>query len=179
MLTVLTTVCFNCAETGHFAKECPHQRKARTQTLPLARLPQYARPGANAGVPTFVDGVHLGWGLAELGQPTDAFLARLQDQVQAQADTIQHQKDKFHLQDMLLEARELIKRQAEMLEHSMRTESQPPGLVPACRGDCQPASRGCWGHCDGRRCSAASTRAHAGCFPQRWGDSKARRWYVL
>ena len=55
------------------------------QPLPPPPLPsrslQYVRPGGeaevDAGIPTFVDGVHVRGGLAELEPPTDELIASL------------------------------------------------------------------------------------------------------
>jgi hypothetical protein len=72
-------VCFNCGGPGHVSRERPLPRKP-CQPPPLppllpSRSPQYVRPGGEAGVgagiPTFVDGVHVRGRLAELGPPTD------------------------------------------------------------------------------------------------------------
>jgi hypothetical protein len=121
--------CYYCGKSGLFARNCPNKNFDE-------QLPHYARPGGgrvlDGGPQTFVTGVaarggsastcggQSGVGLQVLGPPAQEFIASIQEQIQLQ-------QGQLLLQTQLLEARELIERQAEMLEHGLRTVAQPAG----------------------------------------------------
>ena len=121
-----------CGQTGHFASQCSapqRPRPARGPPYVLVRPPVQDLGGA--GSRSFVDGVNLRGGVSALATAAEeeaagvgGLVAALQGQVNLQAE--------------LLEARALIERQAEIMEHQMRSAAQPaegpPGIRPRAGG---------------------------------------------
>ena len=115
MVAAMSTVCFNCNQTGHFQRQCPEPQRPRT-----AREPQYVRPPVEdrdgAGPRSFVDSVNLRGGVSALAMEDKTIgVGGLVTVIQAQVN----------LQAELLKARVLIERQAELMENQMRSAAQP------------------------------------------------------
>jgi len=115
MVAAMSTVCFNCNQTGHFQRQCPEPQRPRT-----AREPQYVRPPVEdrdgAGPRSFVDSVNLRGGVNALAMEDKTIgVGGLVTVIQAQVN----------LQAELLKARVLIERQAELMENQMRSAAQP------------------------------------------------------
>jgi hypothetical protein len=162
--TRVSTLCFNCGQTGHFQNQCPEPQRTRA-----ARAPQYVCPPVEdrggSGTCSFVDSVNLRGGMSLAMEDETIWGVGLVAVVQAQVN----------LQTELLEARALIERQAEIMEHQMRSAAQPatgpPGIRPRAGG--AVSQIGGWSEFFGAR-SVAEGQARMSSIPtadgHAWGD---------